>query len=94
MAKRPKTKPFYIIVTRYDKPGKRPITHAYGAYDGWSKNRADVEKRKLLRDFREEHPKDSQYLTVSVLKLVDIDFLNANIRRVESDTRNPRKELI
>lgn len=79
-----KMKPFYVIVTRYEKPGKRPITHVYGSHGGWTKSKADAEKRKLLKNFREEHPHDNR-LSVSVLRLVDIELLNSNIHRVEAD---------
>ena len=89
-----KLRPFYIVVTRYEEPKKRPITHAYGSYEGWTKARATTEKNKIIREFFMENPSKAQYLRVSMLRLIDIELLNKDFNLVTTDSmHNSPQEL-
>ena len=85
----------YVVVTRYQRTnGKRPITHAYAEPEGnMTKKDAEALKRKILKDFRLQYPRDKGELIVNVLKVVDVSRLNSSFHVVSTDSWNPRKEL-
>ena len=88
-----KTPEFYIVVTNYEDPSRtRIITHAYGSLEGWSKKKATNEKFKIIREHRKYYPGKAAFLRVSICKLHDIELLNRNIIRVETDNGNPPKK--
>ena len=80
----------YVVVTRYEGPKrKRPITHAYTEGD-MDKRTAGLLKQRIIREHRKEHPNDKGILTVSVLKVLDIEMLNKNFEVVYTDSLNRR----
>lgn len=83
----------YVVVSRYQAPNKRAITHVYSGQD-WEKKDAVNMKSRILRDFMKENPDKYKYLTVSVCKIIDLELMNKQFFQVTSDTRpHYKKEL-
>lgn len=80
----------YVVVTRYEKPnGKRPITHAY-TEGKMGKPKANKLRSKIIREHRSAYPNDKGTLTVSVLKIVDVELLNKTYEMLHTDSINAR----